>query len=172
MHARWSGARARQTPHQERCAEQEEPSFDPSKIPLPSSVSPATHQAQVSRHVTFPDVAPSLPGRVTHHRVTLPPPKGQQDAIGRTSVFVPSGQLRKRRLGSASPPSSDRKTQWILQSRLSVRLSSSGLGWDVPRRPRTSGPELVNEIARDALHRSPEIHRCREPSSHAILRSP
>jgi hypothetical protein len=61
----------------------------------------------VSRHVTIPDVAPSLPGRVTHLRVTLPPPKGEQDTIRRTGVFVNSGSLGKRRLGSPGPRRSD-----------------------------------------------------------------
>jgi hypothetical protein len=119
--------------------EQKEPSLDLSKIPQPSLVSPATHQAQVSRHVTIHDVAPSLPGRVTHHRVTLSPPKGEQDTISRTSVVVPSGLLGKRRLGSAGLRRSERETQWTLRSRLSVLLSSSGLGWDVLRHPGQSG---------------------------------
>ena len=50
----------------------------------------------MSRHVTIHDVAPSLPGRVTHLRVTLSPPTGEQDTIRRTSVVVPSGSLGKQ----------------------------------------------------------------------------
>ena len=116
----------------------------------------------VSRHVTIPDVAPSLPDRVTHQGDPAPP-RVEQDTIGKTSVFVHLGYLGR----SQSPAGKRNGHDDHGYLRCFVHLDWAGPFYDTQ-----GSPGLVNEITRNAIDRSIESTVCQEPSSPASLRSP